>query len=538
VELREYLVILRKWAWLIVLGVVLASGTAFLVSKSTTPIYRASTTLLISQAREPALTDYTSILTSERLAKTYSELLKKRPVLEVVIANLSLGLDVEELAGKVDVRSVRDTQLIEVSVEDADPSLAARIANEIPTVFIERNEAIQSERFSASKESLSQQMEELSSEIEQTQERIRQLQAASSRGSQEEIARLEDNLALYRDSYSSLLRSYEEIRVAEGKSLDTLVVWEPAVVPKGPVSPRTLLNTALAGTVGAMLAVGVVFLIEYLDDTIKTPDDAQRELALPTLGTISRIARVKSLRDSLITFKHPRSSVSEAYRVLRTNIQFSTVGNPASALLVTSAAPLEGKTTTAANLAVVMAQAGKTVILVDTDLRRPALHDMFDLRREPGLTDLLVAERLRLNRLLIKTHIDGLRLLPSGTLPPNPAELLGSEGMKRLLAQLEEEAEVVILDSPPVLAVADASILASHSPGVLLVVDAGKTRSEACRQGKEALEKAGGRLLGVVLNKVVPRGGGYYYYHYYSSGESEESAQDPEIVASGREAAE
>jgi len=310
--------------------------------------------------------------------------------------------------------------------------------------------------------------------------------------------------------------------VAEGKSLDTVIVVEPAALPKEPVSPRTLLNTALAGTVGAMLAVGVVFLIEYLDDTIKTPDDAQRELALPTLGTIPRIARVKSLRDSLVTFKHPRSPVSEAYRVLRTNVQFSTVGNPASALLVTSAAPLEGKSTTAANLGVVMAQAGKKVVLVDCDLRRPALHGMFDLRRAAGLTDLLVDEGLHLEEVLLQTSVDGLRLLPSGTLPPNPAELLGSEGMKRLLARLEEEADVVILDTPPALAVADASILASHSPGVLLVVGAGKTRSEACRQGKEALAKAGGRLLGVVLNKVVPRGGGYYYYHYYSSGESEE----------------
>lgn len=522
-ELREYLAILRKWAWLIGLGIILSAGTAFLVSKKMTPVYRASTTLLISQAREPALTDYTSILTSERLAKTYSELLTKRPVLKEVITNLYPNLDVEKLEEQIEVRPVRDTQLIEVSVEDTRPSLAARIANEIPKVFIEQNEAIQSERFAASKESLSQQMEELNSEIEQTEESIRQLQAAPGPGTQEEIARLEDNLALYRESYASLLRSYEEIRVAEGESLDTVIVVEPAEVPKEPVSPRTLLNTALAGAVGAMLAVGVVFLIEYLDDTIKTPDDAQRELALPTLGTISRIARVKSWRDSLVTFWHPRSPISEAYRVVRTNIQFSTVGNPTSALLVTSAVPLEGKTTTAANLAVVMAQAGKKVVLVDADLRRPTLHDAFDVRREPGLTDLLVAERLRPSEALIETHIDGLRLLPSGTLPPNPAELLGSERMKRVLAQLEEEADVVILDSPPVLAVADASIVASRSSGVLLVVDAGKTRCEACRQGKEALEKAGGRLLGVVLNKVVPRRGGYYYYHhYYSSEKSEE----------------
>jgi len=177
-----------------------------------------------------------------------------------------------------------------------------------------------------------------------------------------------------------------------------------------------------------------------------------------------------------------------------------------------------------------MAQAGKKVVLVDADLRRPSLHDLFDLRREPGLTDLLVDEGLQLEEVVLQTPVDGLRLLASGTRPPNPAELLGSEGMKRLLGRVQEEAEVVILDSPPILPVADASILASQSSGVLLVVDAGKTRSEACRQAKEAVANAGGRLLGIVLNKIVPRAGGYYYYHryyhrYYSSEEDEEEKE-------------
>jgi len=515
-ELRQYFQILLKWAWLIVLGTVLAGGTAFVVSKLMVPTYQASTTLLVSEATQASVTDYTSIMTSERLAKTYGEWLKKRPVLNEVIANLGLEVDTEDLAEQVDVQLVRDTQFIVLSVKDPDPELATRIANEIPQVFITQNEAIQMDRFAASKASLLEQMTDLEADLERTEAAIAALEGRGADDS-DELKRLEDNLAQYRDSYAALLASYENIRVTEASRLSNVIVVEPAEIPKEPVSPRTLLNTLLAAVVGLMLAVGVVFLVEYLDDTVKTDEDVQRELTLPTLANIARISPVKAPSDNLITVDHPRSPISEAYRVLRSNIRFAKIDNPSASLLVTSPGPEEGKTTTAANLAVVLAQSGQKVILVDSDLRRPALHTLFGLDNHVGLTDLLVDGIGLSDRVLRQTEQEGLRLVSSGPLPPNPSELLGSDSMRKMLHQLEEDADVVVLDSPPLLAVADASILGSLVGGAILVVQSAKTRNESARHAKETLDKSGVKLLGVVVNRVSHRSGAYgYYYHYYS----------------------
>ena len=273
----------------------------------------------------------------------------------------------------------------------------------------------------------------------------------------------------------------------------------------------------LAAAIGLALAVGGAFLIEFLDDTIKTPDDVTRTMNLPTLGAIARIHPIKQPGDHLIAKNHPRAPISEAYRVLRTNLQFSSLGNPSTMLLVTSAGPLEGKTTTAANLAITMAQGGKRVVLADTDLRRPAMHDFFGVPNDQGLTSLLLDEGLELDDVLAESGVEGLRVLISGPLPPNPAELLGSSQMERLIQRIRDQAEVIIFDSPPILAVADASILGSQCDGTLLVVDAGKTRSDVAKRGKETLDKIGVNLLGVVLNKLSHRRGDGYYDYYYST---------------------
>jgi len=493
-----------------------------------TPIYRASTTLLINQARNPAVTDYTSLLTSERLAKTYAELLTKRPVLEEV-AN-RLGVETEEteeaegriLPASIDVRPVRDTQLIELSVESDDPRLAMEIANTLPEVFIERNAEMQLSRFASSKENLSKQLAAIEKDMEATQQAIAALQGPDSATDQAELARLQSALTQYQTSYANLLRSYEEIRLAEAQAMDNVVVAEPAELPRYPVKPRTRLNTLLAAVVGCMLAVGVAFLIEYLDDTIKTSEDVGQALGLSTLGAITRF-RSTDEEDRLIAAAHPRSPISEAYRALRTNIQFSTVDKPLRTLLVTSTNPVEGKSTTVANLGVVMAQAGLSVIVVDSDLRRPALHEVFGVSRNLGLTNALLDKNPNPDGYLQETGIENLRVLACGPLPPNPSELLGSQRMRELIEQLKEEADVLLFDSPPVLAVTDASILASQVDGVLLVVDAGTTRREVAQRGKEQLDKVGANILGATLNKLSARGaGGYYYYYYYSSEESGE----------------
>jgi len=516
-ELRQYLFIIRKWLWLIILGTLLAGGTAYVVSDNMTPIYRASTTLLINQGENPTLATYQDILTSERIAKTYTELLQKRPILEGTAARLGLEeTDVKELPFTVDIQLVRDTQLIELSVEGKDPHLAAQAANTIPQVFIEHNEAIQSERFASSKENFSKQMTSLEKDIERTEEALAQLKGSTNAADRAESTRLESLLAQHRSSYSSLLQSYEEVRLAEAKSLDNVIVVELAEVPEAPVKPRKRLNTLLAAVVGGMLAVGTAFLIEYLDDTIKSPTEIGEVLGLSSLAAIPRIPG-REIEDKLIAVGHSRSPLSEAYRVLRTNIQFSSPDRPLKTLLVTSPGPTEGKSLTLANLGVVMAQAGQRVILVDCDLRRPILHRIFRLSNDSGLTNALFHEDSAIDQWLQSTEVENLKVLTSGALPPNPSEILGSRRMDELIEKLKADADVLLFDSPPALAVTDAAVLTHRVDGTILVIDAGSTRRGLAKQARHDLETVGAHILGAALNRISldSRSGYYYYYYYY-----------------------
>lgn len=213
---------------------------------------------------------------------------------------------------------------------------------------------------------------------------------------------------------------------------------------------------------------------------------------------------------ALITLRDPRSPAAEAYRALRTNIQFSSLDKPLRTLLATSTAPDEGKSTTVANLAVAMAQAEQRIILVDCDLRRPTLHELFGLPNDAGLTSAILApDDAALP--LQATEVPGLRLLTSGPLPPRPADILGSRRMEQIIARLREEADVVLFDTPPVVAVTDAAVLATRVDGVLLVLQAHKTSRERARQARQILEKVKANIVGVVLNNAeIEQSYGYY----------------------------
>jgi capsular exopolysaccharide synthesis family protein len=230
----------------------------------------------------------------------------------------------------------------------------------------------------------------------------------------------------------------------------------------------------------------------------------------------------------LATLLYPHSGIAEAYRRLRANIEFASVDAPTTTLLVTSANPGDGKTVTAANLAVVFAQAGRRVLLVDADLRKPGIHLIFDLPNAHGLTTLLRSDEVSPDAIAHPTEQENLRVLTTGPLPPNPAELLGSQHMRRIVDQLRARVDLVIFDSPPVQAVADASVLSSFLDGTVLVVDAGHSRRDAVRQARETLAKAGAKVLGAVVNRVHTRADGESAYTYgYGEAYGAEAWADP-----------
>ena len=528
-ELKKYGTILWHWAWLIVLGTLLGAGSAYVSSRLTVPVYAASTTLLVNEAPSSGKTaDYTSILTSERLARTYSEMMIKQPVVKAALEDLNLEPAPEKLPARISVNLVRDTQLMVLQVESEDPQLAMNLANAIPTAFSRQNAAVQTERYADSKANLTKEIDALKEQIAVKQTEINAIGKATDPAGESELARLQTELTQLRQSLTYLLQSYENIRLAEAQSTSNIVVVEPATLPLLPIRPRTVQNTLLGALVGLLLSIGLVFLIEYLDDRIRSPEQIDKTLKLPVVGLIAKMGNgyQGTGKRHLIAVREPRSPVVEAFRSLRTNIQFAGVDQPVRTLLVTSAGPAEGKSTVAANLAVVMAQAGLKVTLIDCDLRRPTLHKQFGQVNRAGLTDMILRDPSQWSGLTSASGVPNLSLLLSGSLPPNPSELLGSKRMHQLVHYLHQFNDIVIIDAPPLLPVTDALVLAPLTDGVVLVIDHGGTRIGEALQGKVQLDQSGARILGAVMNKIPTgrRGYSYYYRHYYTY-ESEDDAK-------------
>jgi non-specific protein-tyrosine kinase len=268
------------------------------------------------------------------------------------------------------------------------------------------------------------------------------------------------------------------------------------------------------------LAAGGAYLLEYLDDTVKSTDEVKRLWPITVLGTVPDIKENETGSSRrLVMLQNTPSPAVEAYRALRTNLQFASVDRPLRQILVTSAQPEEGKSLTAANLSASLARAGKKVILVDADLHRPTQHRLFKLFNNVGVTTALLNDEIDYESLLQQTTLPELSVLTSGPLPPNPAELLGSKRMQEVLSALTQYADIVVIDSPPVTAVVDAVILSTQIDGVLMVMRADKSSRDAIKRALNALQQVNAHLLGAVLNGVSEHRQEYYLhnYGYYSS---------------------
>ena len=351
---------------------------------------------------------------------------------------------------------------------------------------------------------------------------------------QPQLSQLQTTQAQYQQSYNNLFQSYQSVLLAEAQATSTIVNKNPAVPNEYPIAPQPTRSAMLAAVVGLMVAAGIIFLIEFLDDTIRDPQEITRRWGIPILGMI--VSFKSAAGETLVTVQHPRSPISEAFRSLRTNLQFAGVETPVRTLLVTSPSPSDGKTTIVANLASVIAQNGRNVVIVDADLRRPRIHKMFQLSNRVGLTDQFIRAQDRFDGSLKSTGVANLNAITSGNLPPNPSELLSSGRMSEILKLLRDQFNTVIIDSPPILLVTDAMVLAQRVDGVLLVVKPSVTKWASLRQAIEQLQRVKANLLGIVVNDVnVGRSKYYYYRGYYKQkyGKGYHYAENdaPELVA-------
>lgn len=520
-EIKYILRPLLKWWWLLIIAALLAAFASYMVVRQQPLIYQSNTTLVAGSAIFESNPSSNELYLNQQLATFYVELAKREPVRSATMEALSITF-----LPAYNIRLIPNSQFIEILVSDTDPLRAQAVANELANQLIQLTPSY-TEESQVRDDFIDEQLVRLEARITETQDEINEQQArlADLTGAraiadaETEIANLERRLSDLTTDYANLLAN------SDRGAVNTLTVIDPANLPRTPVGPNKNLMVLLSAAAALGIAAAAAYLLEYLDDTLKMPDEISRLVGLPVIGYIADIVKEDYL--GAYVAKHPRSAVAEAFRSLRTDLEFAGVDKPLETILVASPGMSVGKTSVAINLALVIAQSGKKVVLVDADLRKPSVHRILGLSNHRGLSDIFRGN-LEVQHVTTNWKDGNLTVVTSGGQPPNPAELLSSKKMNQVIQTLKGMADVVVVDGPPFL-VTDATILSAKVDGVVLVYRYGHTRRNEALNTINQLRRVDARVLGVVLNRI-PRtredvfGMYNYYYREYYAHEGEDVA--------------
>jgi receptor protein-tyrosine kinase len=500
-ELRDYLHILRRRKWIVVICILVGVLLALSLSYVQTRVYQASARVLVQPDASQGLFNGNSGQSiSPNQVQTEVQVVESRPVQDQVQHQLGA-------APGVMVSPIGQTNVIAVRARSTSPAHAAAVANAYANAYI-------SFKTSQAVQALLNAAAQIQGQIIDLQKQIDNAQLT--KAPPDQVLALETTLEAFKQKLS-------ETTVDSKLQSGGAQLVSPAVVPTTPVVPRPRRNVVIGVVVGALLGIALAFLFEYLDDSIKSKDDLERAThgSLPTLGLIPAVSGWKNRSEARVaSLADPNSPAAESYRALRTSVQFLGLDHPVQALQMTSPSADEGKTTTLANLGVALARAGQRVVISCADLRRPRIHDFFGLDNSVGLTSVVLGDAALSDAVQSVPDVENLYVLASGPLPPNPSELLNSEHAAQVLTELRAEFDMVLLDTPPVLPVTDAAILSTRADATLLVATAGKTTRRAVSRAVELLRQVEAPLVGSVLNRVKDQPGygygyGYGYYRYY-----------------------
>jgi capsular exopolysaccharide synthesis family protein len=413
------------------------------------------------------------------------------------------------LAAQVKAEAIANTELLRIAVEDADPARAKGIAEALAALLLEKSQSLYFGGARSAREILQEQVTMAEDNLGEDRAALQVLLSSSDQDEKKTEAQ-RTKIGLEEEFYASLLKQYEQARLSEVARANSVTIIEPAVLPYAPSKPRTRLNLMLGTLVGLVGGLGLALVFESLDPILHSEDDLVTLTKVPMLGSIPKFrTRGRGRPGTVVLGSNGQSRAGEAYRVLRGNIMSLASDAPLKALLIAGAEPRAGKSTVLVNLAAAMAEAGRRVIIVDSDLRRPSLHQVLSLPNELGLSNVIL-KQTAVDAALQETGIPSVKALTSGPYPPNVAELLGSPKLQELIQALAQRADVVLLDSPPISLFADAAALATVVDGVLFVVAQDQATGRGVQQALQQMDHVRARALGIVFNKASARKGKYY----------------------------
>jgi capsular exopolysaccharide synthesis family protein len=521
-NLKSYFDPLIKWWWLLLVASLIAAVSSFLVTRQQPPIYESSTALVIGRSVYALNPTPNDIWLEQQLANFYTDIALRDQVRNATKEALGLNWLPE-----YNVRPLPNSPIIEIVVRDTDPLRGQVVTTELANQLILQAPSSSEQQDQEHQEFVDEQLSNLEDDINETQDEIASLQEQlADMNSARQIAETQQEIGILDAKLTTLQSNYAALLTSSGQDADnTITVIEPAVLPTRPVGPNKGMIILLSTAIGFTLATGAAYLLNYLDDTFRSGEEITQTFQIPVIGQVFDIGRGKN--EKIFVTENPRSDVTEGFRTLRTNLEFANVDKPLKTILVTSAGINDGKTFVSVNLANIMAQAGKSVILLDADLRKPSIHKDLGLSNSIGLSDMFRGSfnlRLDLNTAVSTMEDSDVKIVTGGSIPPNPAELLGSNKMDQILENFEQMADVIIIDGPPGL-VADSSILSKKTDGVLIVVRHEHTRERQIRSLLEQFERADANILGVVFNQIPrSRVAGLGFYQYYNGyGDSDDS---------------
>lgn len=521
--MKKYIDPILRWWWLILLSTLIAGVVCYYSVRQLPPVYEVHATLIVGKSFNSPNPSSADLYTEQQLASVYAALGTSSEIYGPTMQILGLSALPEYF-----VRLVPNTSILDIVVSDTDPHRAQAVANELANQMIKGSPSSRTPEDAARQPFISSQLDKLQTDILDTENKIvEQNQKLAEANNARQIADIQALINALEQKRISLQSNYSALLLnTDQGAVNNLSILQKAPLPSRPVGPNKTLYIALAAAFGMLISTAAAYLIQLTDNRVTSENEIMQMLNVPLIGEIPNLPQQDR---GLFTILNPRSPITDDFRSLRTNIEFMGIDKPIKTLLITSPDRSNGKSTVASNLALTFAQAEKKVVLLDADLRRPCLHSLLNMKAEPGLSDACLG-RVKLENVLSTlgsaSFGDGdekknivppgnflFKFLAAGTLPPNPAELLASARFDEILASLSQQADLIIIDCPPMF-LPDTAMLLPKVDGVLLVFQQYQTYRRDLTAMKEQIQRSGAHVLGVVLNRTSSHGRRYHNYGY------------------------